>query len=226
MSGVEFPQNELTRLIETNAAMNRAGGRGVASATPLPTVRSADMTQPPADEPPPLTLEERAELDRLAREAGVVDESLGVAKPQGAYDSMEAAIEAGKPVAVERVTAQSAREFIADRQVRRGEHMVARSHSFVPPPTAPRLPDFRNVEGIDLMQGRVMIDGMEFPMPPEDVRSYRQYVVNIARAAVQKQLDDALRLAEPEVTDGGSEIPGAIQKVQPVAEGRGEEPSC
>src|SRR5689334_20471584 len=100
---VDYPQNDFTRMIEEIGQRNVGGARGggVASASPLPTVRSADLGREVPEEPP-MSLEERAELDLLAQQAGVKDPRLGnVEQDAVGYKSQEEALAAGAPVAVE-----------------------------------------------------------------------------------------------------------------------------
>lgn len=210
---VEYPQNELTRLIEQTAAENRSGlhGGGVASATPLPSVQSADFGRVlPADAP--LTEEERAELNRKAVEAGIHDERLGVPAPASAYESLGAAVAAGAQVTVPT------------------ERMIPkRSTPTVVPRDSARLPDFRKVEGIDLLRSRVWIDGMEFPITEEDARGFKEFVVETARAAIMVALSEAISLftqAEtPEDLDEGDGMAeDAAEEVQRQPEGSSPKP--
>jgi len=196
MSDVAYPSNDFTKMIERTASGNRSGVRGVASATPLPTVQSADMGR---EVLAPLTAEERAELDLKAIAAGVRDPRIGSPEAtDGNYVSLDAAIAAGAPVEipVERhpvgmaATGRiAAREFIAQTV---------------------RLPDFRHVEGIDLLRGCVMVDGMEFSIPETDARDFKQYVVETARAAIMTKLNEAAGLFAAPVTpaEEGSAIEG------------------
>lgn len=199
MASVEYPQNEFTRMIEGVASRNRSGGHGegVASATPLPTAQSADLgREVPALAP--LTDAENTELNRLAVEAGVRDPRLGMSaeEQQASYKSLEEAIEAGAfakdldvrvpVVGLAGISRQTAREFVGSRT---------------------RLPDFRRVEGIDLLRDVVMIDGMEFPISPGKALDFKQFVVTTARNAIMEKLNEASGLfalpAKAEVVDGG-----------------------
>lgn len=182
--------NPFTRMIER---VQSAGGlvESPVTGSALPSVRTAAMNTPP-----PLTIEEREELDAKARELGLLgDEPEGEANP---YPSLEAAISTGAPVE-SRVTA---REFLASR-----------SASF------PRLPDFAQVGGIDLIRGVVYLDGMEFPIPEGDVAKYRLYVIEIAHADITRRLAEAMKLYAPapaevtEAPDGGTEAGKDVSEV-------------
>ncbi len=225
---VEYPQNDFTRMIEEVSSGNRSGvhREGVASATPLPTVQSADLGRevPPS---PEMSAEERAELDRLAVAAGVKDERLGTAgpeAPQGAYASLEEAMAAGAPVnqptpepVIERVPAGT-RGIALQQQARAPVRTIVQ----------PRLPDFRKVEGIDLVQNRVVLDGMDFPITDEQAAEFKQFVVEVARTAIMDRLNEAVGLFSTpetvEVTDGGTRSEGTDTEVQQQPEGSSAQP--
>jgi len=59
-------------------------------------------------------------------------------------------------------------------------------------PSAPRLPDFTKVEGIDLKSGHVIVDGLTFPVPENDLRDMYMYVMEIVQEAVMAQFHMAL----------------------------------
>lgn len=236
---VEYPKNDFTQMIERVAAGNRSGmrGGGLASAEPLPTVRSAELGTTVPDsaptDPPPLTAEERAELDARALELGIVDERLGNASAPGeappTYGSLEEALAAGAPVnappvpedratpasALPRPDRVSAREFIG-----RPQRIVQ----------VPRLPDFGKIEGIDLVTNRVIVDGMDFPISDDEAKDFRQFVIEKVRAVVMEALDKAVGIltsaTTPEDTNGGTTgTPGATAPVQREHQGSGEESS-
>lgn len=205
---IEYPQNELTRSIEDTAMANRAGGRRavVASATPQPSVRSADLGRVVEDEAP-LTPAEIAERDELARQAGIIDERLGNTEPLPTYPSLEEAVAASAPVAPTRMTA---REFLASRE--RG---------------TPRIPTFSRVEGIDLVHNMVVLDGMTFPLSEAKALELKRLVIEVAQASIMEKLTEAARLFFPaekaEETDGGTG--GSVSAVQPEPARDREEPA-
>jgi hypothetical protein len=218
---VQYPQNDYTRMIEATRSANASGvrGIGVASASPLPTAQSADLGRVVEEQArPELTPAERAELDAQARAAGIMDERIGTA-PEGtasAYSSQEDAVAAGAPV------------VRTPRAVVTPTGRVVTS-ALVPPIVAPRLPNFRKVEGIDLLRDRVLIDGMEFPISAEDARGFKEFVVETARAAIMEKLNEAVGLfASPETAEdpnGGSTPEGTSTEVQREPEGSSTEPS-
>lgn len=177
---VEYPKNELTRVLEETSRLN-AGGRaaGVASATPMPTVQSADVGRM-VPELPSLTPEERAELDRKAVEAGIKDERITIPE-DSPYNTLEAALAAGAPVRMPSMQAipapslgrQTAREFLARES---------------------RLPDFFKIEGIDLISNVVWVDGMSFPITPVEAADFKVFVVNKARNSIMEKLTEAMNL--------------------------------
>jgi hypothetical protein len=234
---VEYPENDFTRMIEMTKDENRSGVRrnvGVASAIPMPTVQSAAVGRP-VEELPPLTEEERAELDRAAIAAGVRDPRLGNQNTDGtpideappAYGSLEEAIRAGAPVgsdapAVDPVTEygrlnpdrMTAREFLGRRAAQPMREQVRVLTG------APRVPNFMKVEGLDLVNNCAVVDGMTFPISEEQANKLKSLVIEVARAAIMKELDEAMtlfseRLFQPAPAEGTDEA------VQPVREGEG-----
>lgn len=231
--GVDFPTNDFTRMIESVASGNRSGVRagGLASATPLPTVRSADLgSEVPAE--PELSLEERIHLDQLAREAGIQDVRLGTAQPDhgSQYASFEDALAAG--ASVNPPTFEEPTQEIAPQGLGRPSAREYLGGAFKPRPAlieVPRLPDFRKVEGIDLTGNRVIVDGMDFPITDEEATEFKQFVVGKAHAAITERLSEALGLfasaGSPEVPNGGTAAEGEAAAVQQHDQGSGPESS-
>ena len=190
MGEIEYPQNEFTRMIEDTASGNRAGGArrvGVAMATPMPTVHSADLGR---EVPAPLTEMERAELDLLAVQAGVRDERLGPVEPgtPPTYATLDEAVAAGAPLNQPIPERRTAREFIGRQEA--------------------RLPDFRRVEGIDLLRNRAMVDNMEFPITEQEALDFKKFVIATAREAIMRKLSEAADLfASPEGSSGNETMP-------------------
>jgi len=219
----EYPDNEFTRMIEMTRAENAGSRPGVASATPMPTVRSADLGREVVD-PPPLSPAEIEERNRLAREAGVVDPRIGPTETPGPYASLEEAVAVGAPVPM------TAREFIgAQKQAPLDvRELYMRPGRVIGLGPVSRMPDFRNVEFIDLKLGVVRIDGMEFAMPRGDVIEYKQYVIAIARQAIMDQLEEAeVLLTAPDMAEAVDEggAASAVETVQQQPEGNREEPT-
>jgi len=198
MSGVVYPKNDFTQMIEAVSRRNVAGG-GIPNlpGEPLPNVRSAGLGQPVENDPTnqPLSAQEIMELNAAAAAAGVKDERIGTAdaEPVGGYGSLEEAMAAGMPVNAPSVVAA---EVVRQRQPRA---------SVVQTVVQPRLPNFRNVQGIDLITGVVYVDDMEFKIPAGDLASFRQYVVEIAKNEIMKQLEEATSMFArgAEATSGG-----------------------
>jgi len=201
--------------------------RGVPTVgTPMPAVRSADLGRPvaaPATNPQrPLTVEEIENLNQEALRSGLVrgPVNLGIAATldgRGAidgepvqYGSLEEAIAAGAPVSAdEAAIAEGAMRFreappstpivrvgpprvIGDRQTAR-EFIASQ-------PALPRLPDFKKVQMIDLVNGVLYVDGLEFALEPAERKMLRKFCVTKAKEQVQRALDAALKeLADGEV---------------------------
>lgn len=200
MADVHFPKNNLTRMMEEVAARNAAGGSraGVASATPMPTAQSADVGRL-VPETAPLTPDEKVELDRLAIEAGVKDERLEVSLggEAGQYKSLEEALAAGAPIEKAAEAAQ-----LAPLPPQRGtaREFLARST---------RLPDFRRVQTIDLVQNQVWVDDMSFPITEVEAVEFKRFVVEKARDSIMEKLTEADNLfvlpdAAEDAPDGGA----------------------
>lgn len=206
---VEYPQNIWTQQIEAvrrrNEARAVAEGHGtVQMAGSMPSARSAELGQP-SEADRPLTIEERAELDRLALESGFVKGPVnpGIASAMAndtPYGSLEEAIAAGAPVgASEEQIAADAAQFRdpapptpraigarAPRQTAR-EFIAAQPTSQVP-----RLPDFKKVQMIDLVNGNVYVDGLEFPVGIDALKMLRKFAVQTAKEQIQRRLEEAL----------------------------------
>jgi len=186
--------NPLTRAIANLSATNeqlRAGA--VVTGEPLPSSRSAAVGRE-AVALPPLTIEERAALDAKAAELGFGP----AAEEQGPYGSFEAAAAAGAPVEQEYVPqADRAYAAITGRDTARVVEI-------------PRLPNFQNIGGIDLIRDVVYIDGMEFPITKTEGDAMRQFAVNTAYAFVMDQMNAAMAAFRPkEVTrEAVSEVQG------------------
>lgn len=202
-----YPDNPLTRMIE------RASQRGVerrevpVDAGTSPAARSAAIGR--EVELPPLSPEERAELDAKAAELGILPEG----QEDNPYSSMSAALAAGASV-----EGPATPSPVVERTHIQAIHKVVE-------PALVRLPDFTKIGGIDLIRGVVYLDGMEFAIPKGDCDQFRLYTVRIAHAAITAKLVEAEKLLNAAVTgavtgedtDGGSATE-EVQSVQKPAE--------
>jgi len=221
MSGVSFPQNHLTQLIDRVKEENQMyGGRGpvesTVSAGPTPTVRSSSLG-PSVPEAPPMSAEENEEANRKLRALGILPPD---PEADAAYGSLEEAMEAGMPV--ERPPMG---EPIALHRPTRPMPNVARTSM----PDAPRLPDFSKVQGIDLIRNVVYIDGMEFAISEEDSRDMRVYVVTTASNAIMAQFNNVLNalvpgLAEAKDGEGTTEVSQMRESERDSSSSEGGEP--
>lgn len=219
-----MPNNALTRLIERASQRNEGMREVPVDAGASPSARSAAVGRVTEEQQlPPLTPEERAELDQKAREMGALPRGEG---EEGQYDSLEAALAAGAPIPAPDAPVevrQTAREFIATRgsavqaMMGSGERQLA---------LHPRLPDFTRIGGIDLIRNVVYVDGMEFPLPPSNAAEFRMYVIQLVGELVTAQLNGALMaiaqamapVATTEEEDGAQP---AAEGVQPVSNAEG-----
>jgi hypothetical protein len=240
MAGVEYPQNDFTQMIEMVSRRNASGVVGLpgpATGEPQPTVRSAGLgrvvEQADAAAPDvPLSAQEMHELNEAARAAGIKDERIGTAGPavgsdvQSNYATLEEAMAAGSSV---RTEAPSAGAPVMTRQGPRGPvGRPAPQATFVP--QAPRLPNFKNVQGIDLISGIVLVDDMEFKMHPQHIAELRRYAVETARDDIQKRLTEAMNmftLEEAPAEEGSDEegTTGEAADVQRESSGDSAQPT-
>lgn len=188
-----YPENPWTQMIEETRRLNEAGGMrsaGPVSAGPEPTVRSAAMGQPVV-ELPPLSPDERAELDAHARELGLMP---GEVQEEGSkYATLEEAIEAGRSVHPPAPVGQPMDP--TDRPT--ASQFLARARVV----ETTRLPNFSKVQGIDLVRSVALVDGLEFALDQDTIVSLRTLVLGIAREQVMAQFDAALM----EGTEDGDE---------------------
>jgi hypothetical protein len=192
--------NALTRFMrqvaDTNAAAGLPAGRsagGPAGVDPPTRVRSNAMNSPLPVRP--LSPEERAELDQKARAIGIMpkdeldeltdpddeDECVALSEQEKLNPTASAIPTPGSIRNPARATAPS--QILNEA---RGPYVA-----FTPLKKS-QLPDFRNVEGFDLINNTIRVDGMIFPIPLEDVLAMKSYAVQIVLDHVVAQLAKAL----------------------------------
>lgn len=173
-----FPDNPLTRMLTDRNGFPVNGSS-------LPSTRSAALGKPLPAPLPPLSPEERAELDRKAIELGIMPPS--ETEMGSNYKSQEEAVSAGQPVVKEQ-PAQSRVEY--------------------------RLPDFTKIRAIDLTRDLVIIGTLEFKISKEDSAEFKKFAINVAREAVEKELTDALSILRQEDNNNGLSAGEDLQQVQ------------
>lgn len=178
--------NALTRFMrqvaDTNAAAGLPAGRsagGPANVDPPTRVRSGAMRTPIPVKP--LTSEEKAELDRRAKALGIM--------PKDELDELAESEEEEE----EKELLEAKRSTIPIP----GTLRKSQQPSFYGPPipssvTQSQLPDFTQVQRFDLTTNTIYVDGMSFPIPPEDVIAMKSYAVQIVLDHVVAQLAKAL----------------------------------
>jgi len=187
-----LPRNQFTEMIERASAINKGSViDSVVSAGSAPNVRSASFG-PVVPVAEPLSAEEKYERDLAAAALGLIPEppnpfySPGEVEVGAKLDAVD--LEIFKP---NRVTA---REFLAQQETKNLYERPGRIISV----NGPRvIPDFSKVQMIDLVHNVVCIDGMDFPIPEEDVQHFRVYAIETARMAIMSDLDVARALLAP-----------------------------
>lgn len=229
---VETPQNDWTRMIDAVRQRNQSGvsltPEEIAAGSPItgtsmPSVRSAELGRPAAvdDRTRELTVEEIEELNRAALASGLVrgpvNESMrrtlegrGVEMGDDVpYASLEDAIRAGAPVGADpeevdqraaqfRDTPAPVRPPIGARRQTAREFIAATENVALP-----RLPDFKKVQMIDTVNGKVYVDGLEFTLEASEVKMLRRFCVEKAKEQIKKALDAALAELAEGTNDGG-----------------------
>jgi|SRR6185503_5333086 len=227
-----LPQNEFTQMIELIHARNQGApvslpaNVGVPiSGTPLPTARSADLGRPVALPPAerPLTASEIEELNQQALRSGLVvgpvnpsiERTMNTVDAEAAYGTLEDAIRAGAPISAdENDIAEGSIRFreptpnapviqvrapIGGRRVTPREVVEVREEALLP-----KMPDFKKVQMIDLVNGKCYVDGVSFDLLPAEVKTLRKFCVTKARDTIQSLLDAAL--AEDDSGEGTSTV--------------------
>jgi hypothetical protein len=183
-------------------------------------VRSAAIGKP-VEAPPQLSVSEIEELNRQAIASGMVKGPVnpGIAQTLGddsPYGSLEDAIRAGAPVGAddEAVNAGAA-QFREAQPVFPGPVLPVRpvggrqtAREFIAAQSAtqlPRLPDFKKVQMIDCVNGKVYVDGLEFEMLPEELKMMRKFAVTKAKEQIQKALEEALSALSEDADGEGSD---------------------
>lgn len=188
--------NPLTRMIERAHQRNAGEARREVpvDAGASPSARSAAVGR---EVMPPLSVEERAELDAKARELGVLPSEEGVDNP---YPTLADAMKAGSAVEGPPPPVEPVRQTASQASPR----TVA----------GVRLPDFTKVGGIDLIRDVVYVDSMEFPISKEDADQFRLYAIQVAHNVITQKLNEAvtaLSIAVTEATGGGDEAVSSVQ---------------
>lgn len=189
--------------------------------TPLPTARSADLGRPvmvpdvpmpPTDRP--LSAEEIEELNRAAVASGLVQGPVnpGIANTlgtqdddMGGYASLEDAIRAGASVGMSEDETEDAavrhrdpmpstpvvrvRTPVGGQRVTPGSVRPVRTAE---EPALPKLPNFKKVQMIDLVNGKVYVDGLAFDTTPDELKMLRKFAVKKVKEQIQAMLDAAL----------------------------------
>lgn len=189
MSEPVYPRNEFTDLIERASGIETRGPVALPpSASPPPTVRSGALGRvSPVPEAAPLSPEERAEFDAAASALGIVDGGAPAEMASG-YPTMEDALRAGAPVGAELPPdRQTAREFIASREAMRAGGMRMPAASVAATPFS-RMPNFSNIEGLDLTRGSIVVDGVVFPLEQRDTDRLRKWALSEVRRQVNRTL--------------------------------------
>jgi len=249
MAGVQFPENDFTKMIEAVSRRNAVTGGGPGlppTGEPQPTVRSADLGRVieqnivPVE---PLSPQEVFELNQAAIAAGIKDERLGNVDAGFAAEGGDASQDQYANMSIEEVLAAGASvrapvaavpsigvPTVVTRQNRLG--VVAPTGYPTQAPAViqpPRLPNFRNVQGIDLVSGVVFVDDMEFKMLDVHLAELRRYAVETARDYIMKSLEEAVGLFSQETPaeERSDEVGEASTdaELQRVVEGGSEEPT-
>lgn len=242
---VEYPQNDFTKMIERVSRANQSGLRSpiVSDGEPRPSVQTPAMRTPAPVIEEPMSAAEHEELNRLARAAGIHDPRLGNVNegPTGGTGG-DATQDQYANMTLDEVLAEGASVHqhagdpsgapgspVMTRQNRNGlvgaSRQTAREFlgQAVPAPVViqqPRLPNFKNVQGIDLITGDVFVDDMAFKIPTLDLSEFRRYAVEVARASIMKQLDEALsQVTQGDPAEEGVDTGGKAEEVQRVDEG-------
>lgn len=168
-----YKNNAFTQLADAVRVHNKSGGAIPIEVGGGPSVRTRAM------DPPPLSAEEKARRDAAARDLGIIDREPG--DEATGYDTFEQAAAAGASVPRSGELAQLERDRTSSRESARG--MV---------PFAPRLPDFTKVQIFDFVQNVIVVDGMSFPIPAQDVLEMKGYAVQVALDHVVVKLAEAL----------------------------------
>jgi hypothetical protein len=193
--------NPLTRMIEAGKQANiergAVAGRSVGTPmTTLPRVRSQPMMVSP------LTVDEIAEADRRAVELGILSEDeVDPAHLIPREDSV-VPIKDGHSLPLYPTPHQTAREFL--------------------PPTPPRMLDFNKVEGLDLVEGKAIVDGFYLDLPSSDVKKLRKYVLELAVDYMTRKLAEAMNNLEPETNEEPVIEEAETEEVQRIPEGDSE----
>jgi hypothetical protein len=198
--------NPLTRMLERGAQRNAGMERREVpvDAGALPSARSVALGQ---EVLPPLSTEERAELDAKAAALGILPPGEG---SEGPYASLDAAMKAGSSLPDLPSAAPLLTSF----------GMPDARKATVGMMLPVRLPDFTKVGGIDLIRDVVYVDSMEFSISKEDADQFRLYAIQIAHAVITIKLNEAV--ASLGAIAGGNS--GADEVVLPVQDDEGTVP--
>ncbi len=229
--------NPFTRLIDRVTEINVSEGKqvGIGAAhgaenylPAIPAAQLARMTpgQIAAMEfvPPPLSPEQVMRANAQAAALGIVDaDELGMPGEMGVGPTEEE-IEAMLPRRFQNRPSAPPRSNVGQPQpdadvIPSGRPMAAAQGIF----NARSLPNFKNVQGFNLERGVAVVDGIEFPLPDEDVLDMKKYalsivldmmVIQVAQALVEfglpQEMAEAAAQKLRETAAASAAVPGAM----------------
>lgn len=171
--------NPLTQLLDEVKSINRERGAlaGKNAGTPMVGVSSPNVRSANMNAAP-LTPREIAERNRAALAAGIPEEDLPHVDEN---INMDGDIPTQYKIAVPPPSPQHRPEVVSP----------------------PRIPNFKNVQGMDFHRNIAYVDGFEIELPEEDVKRFKIYVIQLAVDFVTQQLAKAIAEVNPpmEITE-------------------------
>ncbi len=174
---------------ERGAAAGRISGAPVTALTG-PRVSSAEMLAGPR-ELTPAEAAEQADLDRKAREIGILPPA-----------------EEGEVAPENRMTAREIMEAALPPQAGPVKVSIPALSAGVPLTNTtflePRLPDFTKIQGIDLIRNVAYVDTFEIPLSEEFVKEVKGVILDLAVDLVTAKLAEAIKTLNllPQTTGG------------------------
>lgn len=193
--------NRFTQLIDYVAQLNaqdgKPAGRAASQAaehfiTAVPAGRVRSLRPAEAAKldyvPPPLSAEQIAYANAQAQALGVADGS-GDEITDTADGPTEEEIAAMLPQRF-RTGTTSPSGATTQRTVAVPQGVPATAAQGIA--TARAMPNFRNIQGFNLEKGVAVVDGIEYPLPEDDIRDMKKYALSIVLDVMVVQVAQAL----------------------------------